>query len=382
MADKLPTVWHADPHTFAKHAILECYLKAWFPILTRQTTKVSQGSKEVLFIDGFAGPGEYLDGRLGSPIIALNSVLDHDLKFPIPVHFLFIEHRPDRFEHLNNVLERFATKKETSKNVVKISSLLGDCDTVINQILDECEKKGTRFGPALAFLDQFGYAGVSMELIKRIIKYPQCEVFSYLDYKDMNRLISDPNKNACFNKTFGGDEWKNAINLPENERRKFLLNLYKRSLHEKANIQYSYAFSMFDETNRPLYWLVFSTQHLRGLELMKTAMWKVDKTGQFKFSDQDSQNQLNCLNMDYDQDWLAEELCAHLAGQELAVSNIKQYVLVETPCYLYKSALKKLETRKENKMNIVSAPSSRRPGTYPDNDIDKIVVRFPSRGLF
>jgi hypothetical protein len=81
-------------------------------------------------------------------------------------------------------------------------------------------------------------------------------------------------------------------------------------------------------------------------------------------------------------DWLAEELCAHLAGQELAVSNIKEYVLVETPCYLYKSALKKLETRKENKINIVSAPSSRRPGTYPDNDIDKIVIRFPTRGLF
>jgi hypothetical protein len=40
---------------------------------------------------------------------------------------------------------------------------------VLSQMLDEHETRGVRFGPTLAFLDQFGYAAVSMKLIERII---------------------------------------------------------------------------------------------------------------------------------------------------------------------------------------------------------------------
>src|SRR5437016_1710637 len=72
MADTLPTTWPADPHTLAKHAILQRYLQAWFPILTRQASSLAHQYKsaprrEILFIDGFAGPGEYTNGKEGSP---------------------------------------------------------------------------------------------------------------------------------------------------------------------------------------------------------------------------------------------------------------------------------------------------------------------------
>ncbi|MFZ7121222.1 MAG: three-Cys-motif partner protein TcmP, partial [Eubacteriaceae bacterium] len=47
------TIWAIEPHTEAKHAILRKYLDAWLPIITRWNGKV-------LYIDGFAGPGEYV----------------------------------------------------------------------------------------------------------------------------------------------------------------------------------------------------------------------------------------------------------------------------------------------------------------------------------
>lgn len=46
------TIWPPDPHTRAKHEILENYLKAWFPILSRW-------SGRIIYLDGFAGPGIY-----------------------------------------------------------------------------------------------------------------------------------------------------------------------------------------------------------------------------------------------------------------------------------------------------------------------------------
>jgi three-Cys-motif partner protein len=377
MADNLPTVWPADPHTFAKHAILEYYLKAWFPILTHQSTKVRQGSKEVLFIDGFAGPGEYTNSPHGSPVIALNSVLDHDLLFPIPVHLLFIEQDQKRFDHLVQVLERLSPKIQTSKNSIRISKKCGDCNSILNNLLDAYETRGVRLGPSLAFLDQFGYAAVSMELIKRFVNHPQCEVFSYLDYKDMNRWITDQTKNDSFNRTFGGEEWKKAINLPSNERRTYLLNLYKQSLRTIANIKYVYHFSMFDQFDTLLYWLIFSTNNLKGLEIMKTAMWKVDNTGEFKFSDKDASEQLLLLNKTYDDDWLSDKLCESLAGKELTIFQIREYVLIDTPCYKFKEALKILE--KKDKIKVTNTPPKRKRGTYSN---DEIRVRFPERNLF
>ena len=54
MSSKKPTsVWKASPHTIAKIAILEDYLKKWFSVMG-QTVR-----KPLVYIDGFAGPGHY-----------------------------------------------------------------------------------------------------------------------------------------------------------------------------------------------------------------------------------------------------------------------------------------------------------------------------------
>lgn len=87
MGDNLPTVWDASPHTIAKHAILREYLAAWFPILSRQSAKVqsthpANTKNEILFIDAFAGPGEYANGEPGSPIIALKGGKRTQRSFP------------------------------------------------------------------------------------------------------------------------------------------------------------------------------------------------------------------------------------------------------------------------------------------------------------
>ena len=64
MAAPRKTIWQLEHHTRAKHEILKRYLQAWMVIL-------SQGKfSEILYIDGFAGPGEYDRGEVGSPIIA------------------------------------------------------------------------------------------------------------------------------------------------------------------------------------------------------------------------------------------------------------------------------------------------------------------------
>jgi three-Cys-motif partner protein len=266
MADTLPTVWEADSHTRAKHAILRKYLEAWFPILSRQASAIARNrgqasGREILFVDGFAGPGEYCGGLPGSPVIALEVAQNHAASFPVPVRMLFIEERPDRFANLQRILQTRFSRLSPSGNIHAIEPRPGDCDTVLGAELDRCERNKVSFGPALAFLDQFGYGAVSMTLISRILRFGQCEVFTYLDYKDMNRFITDRTKAPTFTRAFGGEEWREAIGLPERERRAFLLKAYTAALADKTrgNATYVKSFSMFDRNGQFLYWLFFCT---------------------------------------------------------------------------------------------------------------------------
>jgi three-Cys-motif partner protein len=384
MADTLPTTWPAEPHTLAKHAILDRYLKAWFPILSRQAATIARltgnsSKREILFIDGFAGPGEYTTGERGSPVIALESAANHSASFPIPVRMLFIESRPDRFAHLTSVLSPHISRIGNSKNIHAVEPRPGDCDSVLSELLDSYEKNGISFGPALAFLDQFGYGEVPMSLISRILAIPQCEVFSYLDYKDMNRWITDPGKASAFTRAYGGEEWRGAINLPENQRRHFLLDQYKNALKARGRSKYVTSFSMFDINKKPLYWLIFCTNNLRGLEEMKKAMWAVDETGAFQFSDSDDPSQLGLFSVRFDQSWLAETLAERLAGQTLSYNKVREYVLTETPCYLLKNALRSLEIGERKDTIKVKSPDDRKPGTYPDDIHARIEFTFAKR---
>jgi len=76
--DSKPEKWEYREHTRVKHELLRKYLRAWAVIL-------GKFHRKILFFDGFAGRGEYIDemtGKivtLGSPIICLQ-VADELLK--------------------------------------------------------------------------------------------------------------------------------------------------------------------------------------------------------------------------------------------------------------------------------------------------------------
>src|SRR5215203_5187375 len=99
---------------------------------------------------------------------------------------------PERFKHLRKVLDGLREQIDKSSKIKLMEPLQDDCSAKLGSLLDSYESRGIHFGPALVFLDQFGYSAVSMELIGRIMKYPSCEVFSYLEWNRMNNYLRDP----------------------------------------------------------------------------------------------------------------------------------------------------------------------------------------------
>jgi len=375
MPDQLPTIWEATAHTFAKHQILQAYLNAWMPIMSRQSQRLGISETDLLFVDGFAGPGSYVGGKNGSPILALKSVLGHAHEFHVPVRFLFIEEVKERYAALKNTIHQYKNRAEKSPRIKSISVKQGDCETVLNKYLDDFEKAGKKLGPAFFFLDQFGYSDVSMQLIQRTMKHPQCEVFSYLNWARLNQFITDQSKWSAITNAFGGDEWKQVLQLTANKKAAFILNTYRVALKSKAGVRYVWHFAMCDKDDKLLYWLFFCTNSLRGLEEMKKAMWRVDQTGGFRFSDKDDPSQLNLFE-NYTDDSLAQDLILRLQEQKLTLLQVKEFVLTETPVCLYKNALKLLEEK--GLLKVTNAPPGRRRGTFPDKYMEQIQVEFLS----
>src|SRR2546422_3191119 len=90
-------LWNLEPHSRGKHHILRRYIQAWLPIM-------SMSNSRIVIVDAFAGPGRYLGGEEGSPLILLHAYLDHHYrsKMKCEVVYLFIEERRDRVDYLRS----------------------------------------------------------------------------------------------------------------------------------------------------------------------------------------------------------------------------------------------------------------------------------------
>jgi three-Cys-motif partner protein len=338
MADTLPTVWAAEPHTLAKHGILKTYLQAWAAILAQSPyTK----ARELLFVDGFAGPGEYKGGEAGSPIVALDALAHHSRPLPIPVRLRFIESDAERWAHLSQRLKAREALIAQSKNIRVDPPILGDCETDIRALIAARDGARQSLGPALFFLDQFGYSQVPMELIRSVMKHEKCEVFLYMNFLRLNQFLSDQSKWPGITAAFGDDRWKQALHTSGQKTETVLRESYIAAMRENGATDYAWPFAMFDSSGRLIHWLIFGTNNLKGLEQMKASMRKADKSGTYRFSDREDPGQQTFLS-GFDDDWLADELAQHFQGKTLNEHQVWEFVLTHTPCHLYKTAVNKL----------------------------------------
>lgn len=236
MATVQETYWSIEPHTQIKHLILRRYLGAWLPIMARHNGRI-------LIVDGFAGPGRYMGGEEGSPIIALKALLDHPhfQRFlrKREVVFRFIEGEEDRAAALQDELRKF----EASRLIpewVKYDVLQGEFAPLMTQVLDKLESESKRLAPTFAFIDPFGFAGVPIEVIARIVQNPHCECLITFMYEAVNRFIShpDPKIQTHINQLFGTEEWR--IILKESDpatRRHRIVDLYCQQLIQQAKLR-------------------------------------------------------------------------------------------------------------------------------------------------
>ena len=213
-----------------------------------------------MFIDAFAGPGEYLDGEPGSPVIALRALIDHRAESQIhsEVIYRFIENDVARCEHLEAVLAGFAAELPPRCTYEVINSTF---DETLTEVLDRIDEQRTRLAPAFVMIDPFGVSGTPMNTIKRILTNPKSEVYVSFMFREINRFAGHPSFESHLDDLFGCLEWRQGRGLTDsNARKEFFCQLYKRQLKQNG-AEHVLRFELF-EGGRLVYVIFFGTNGL------------------------------------------------------------------------------------------------------------------------
>lgn len=363
-----PTLWELEPHTAAKHEILRRYLNAWLPIM-------GSFNRRILYIDGFAGPGEYADGEDGSPIIALDVAIKHDADLADEIVFIFIEQREDRCRHLKERLDQY---DELPDNVVVQEPILGTFDEQMEEVLDYLVEQNAALAPTFAMVDPFGFSDTPMSVVSRIMGHDKCEVLITFMYEYVNRFAKHPAEQIHhhLDGLYGTEDWRGVREIDDpDRRRRFLHDLYRDQLHQEADIEYVRSFEMINEGNRTEYFLFFGTNHPLGLKKMKYAMWKVDPGEGMQFSDFTVSDQEVLFEPEPDFGQLREMILDWASGSRREVGEVERFVIEETPyahTHYKRNVLMPLEN--EGEIEVVESPRQRGWG-FPDGT----VIRFPER---
>lgn len=351
--DALPS----SPHTRAKHRILREYLTMWFPILGASHNKV-------VYIDGFAGPGVYEGGEPGSPVVALETALEHTGRVRFnDIVFWFIEKDAGHAAMLERELgRRFPGVGTKECDRVRYFVRHGEFAGTVEGVLDKVEAAGHKLAPTFAFLDPFGFNGIPMEVIGRILGYARCEVMVTFMDGFINRFHGTLQERAL-NGLYGTDAWKE---IGGDDAAAKYVDLYKSQL-VKAGARYVRTFRMDGSGNRHLYHLVYATKHIRGLKAIKTAMQKASQTGEYSFSDTTDPRQQLIIDPKAAGVWgpkAAAKIFEKFRGaRNVPVGEIEEYVLADTEYLFAKSILKGME--EGDPPRITGVIDRKRKGTYP-----------------
>jgi three-Cys-motif partner protein len=323
---------------------------------------MSSANGRVLFIDGFAGPGEYAGGEEGSPQIALRALVDHPAAIGAEVVYSFIEKDPARAKHLEKVVEAWKTKVPAS---TKVDVVVGSFDETMKGIFDYLDEQKSRLAPAFVMIDPFGVSGTPMSVVRKLLKHPKCEIYFSLMYEPINRFATRPEFEKHLDELFGCSDWRDLVKIEDTEeRRQALYDLYEGQLRD-AGAKHVIHFDIFDE-NRLKYSIFFASQHEVGADRMKAAIWKAAPQGDFAFRGSRTP-QLELVaspNFDPLKDQLSEEFGD---GEWHGISEVMSFVKSDETDYHSGQVKKKTLKPMEDAGRVEVDPATRqRAGTYPD----------------
>lgn len=346
-----------------KARIVTKYFSTWAQVVL--PTVVQTGGK-IAYIDLYAGPGRYKDGSASTPLLVLQTAINHPKISQYLVSY-FNDSNGDSTSTLRREVDKLrdiATLK--NRPVITCGEIDDDAATYFNE---------TRLVPSFSFVDPFGYKGLSLKIVRGVIKDWGCDCVFFFNYNRINAGIGNPSVKKHIDALFGqkrADALRDKLPglSPELREAAILDELANeiRLLGGKFVLPFTFKNSKGKRTSHKL---IFVSKHFKGYNVMKSIMASESSTSDegvpsLMYSPADASMPL-LFSLTQPLTKLKERLLVDYAGQTCSFTEIYEKHSVDTP-YIernYREALNALEAA--GHISAYSTTKKRRKGTYPDH---------------
>jgi three-Cys-motif partner protein len=362
--------------SIVKAEIVEKYFDTWAGIIINEQKRQNRTGDEarIGYIDLFAGPGRYKDGAASTPLRVLEKAIS----------------KPDYCERLVTI---FNDKDENSAQALEreIHALPGiDAlkhrpqiwnQEVGDKIAMEFERINTI--PLLAFIDPWGYKGLSLQLVNAFLANWGCDCIFFFNYNRINAGLSNPFVQEHMVALFGQDRAvglsKQLEAMTPEQREATIVNELAKALQEQGDgRRFVLPFCFKNNTGtRTSHHLILVTKHFKGYDEMKRIMAnassnKEEGVASFAYCPASRTEQLLLFNLNRPLEDLMAALLRDFSGRKATMREIYECHSVDTPYVSknYKDVLTKLE--QDGAIKTSGRKSNRGFADY-------IEVTFPSR---
>lgn len=217
----------------AKTEIVRKYFWAWAKIISKQVKK--RGQDKIGYVDLFAGKGRYEDGSKSTPLLILEGAVRAQEISQMLVT-IFNDADPSNVETLRKEI-----KALPGINLLKYQPVLTNIK-VGDALAQKFEERNTI--PTLFFLDPWGYKGLSLRLVKAVLRAWGCDCIFFFNYNRINAALPNPKFTDNMNAFFGKERAERLRGAIEGkspaQRQELIISELKNALHElggKYNIE-------------------------------------------------------------------------------------------------------------------------------------------------
>ncbi|MEZ4330891.1 MAG: three-Cys-motif partner protein TcmP [Myxococcota bacterium] len=275
--DENPRYWREYSNLQrTKHDLIRQYLGGWF-------AKLGSWAGRVLYFDTHAGRGAHASGQLGSPLVALNTLLTHSHRDRLLRNCEFRFHFIERDEENKRALDSEVLALGSLPRNVIIESIAADCFDHLAGLVRDLREAGSRMAPAFVFVDPYGFK-VPGALLRDLMQSGSVELFINVIWRELDMAIAQarrgmaPGFAATLDEIFGGAGWKERVASEDfDERADQAIDL----IAEMVSARWATPLRMLADNHKTRYVLLHLTNHDEGRALMKDCMWRVCPEGGF-----------------------------------------------------------------------------------------------------
>lgn len=253
-----------DTQNIIKTQLVAKYFGAW---TTFMLPRLRRPGDRLAYIDLFAGPGRFSDGKAATPLWILNNAISRP-ELCSRLVTTFNDKNSDHAAQLRTEIDALPG----IENLVYQPQVSND--TVGSDLVNPL--RNLKLVPTLFFIDPWGYKGLSLDLIGTAIKSWGCDCIFFFNYNRINPGLSNPAVFELINDLFGAPRAQElraeVVGRAPDERQTIIIEALSDALVEVGG-KYVLPFQFESERGkRPSHYIIFVSKEFRGYHIMKEVM--------------------------------------------------------------------------------------------------------------